>query len=86
MVNCDDSGSAGRAGEDASPSVAAVPASGFWTADDVATYLKVSPAWVWKQVRSSTGFPFVKLGSRNYRFDPVKVRAWVERQSSEGHP
>ncbi len=86
MVNCDDSGSAGSSREDSSQQMAAVPASGFWTADDVAAYLKVSSAWVWKQVRSNTGFPFVKLGTRNYRFDPVKVRAWVDRQSSEGQP
>ncbi|WP_233602013.1 AlpA family transcriptional regulator [Corallococcus sp. CA047B] len=66
--------------------MAAVPSIGFWTADDVAAFLKVSSAWVWKQVRANTGFPFVKLGTRNYRFDPAKVRAWVDRQSSEDRP
>ncbi|AFE05559.1 hypothetical protein COCOR_04008 [Corallococcus coralloides DSM 2259] len=79
-MSCDGSSS----GEGAR--LAAVPDEGFWSAEKVAAYLGVSTAWVWKQVRANTGFPFVKLGTRNYRFSPAKVRAWVEQQPSEKRP
>lgn len=61
----------------------AVPESGLWDSEQVATYLKVSKSWVWKQCREGLGLPFVELGARNYRFDPEKVKAWVEKQSQQ---
>ncbi len=61
-----------------------VPEGGLWTAADVAAVLQVSVDWVWKQVRLNNGLPFIRLGRRNVRFDPVKVRAWVDAQSCGG--
>jgi predicted DNA-binding transcriptional regulator AlpA len=66
------------------PSLVVVPEGGLWTAVEVADFLSVSADWVWKQVRLNSGFPFIRLGNRNVRFDPAKVRAWVEAQSSGG--
>lgn len=78
MTNCND-GSEGR-----QTKLVAVPQGGLWDCDAVAQYLGVSKAWVWKQVRESLGLPYVQLGTRNYRFDPDAVRAWVKAQSKQG--
>ena len=58
----------------------AVPGSGLWTCSQVASYLNVSESWVWKQVREDLGLPYIRLGSRNVRFDPAAVKAWVQSQ------
>jgi predicted DNA-binding transcriptional regulator AlpA len=58
-----------------------VPEGGLWDSAQVARYLGVSKAWVWKQCREQLGLPFVELGVRNYRFDPRLVRDWVAAQS-----
>lgn len=60
-----------------------MPEGGLWSCDEVAAYLKVSKSWVWKQCRENLGLPFVELGARNYRFDPAKVKAWVDAQSQK---
>ena len=61
----------------------AMPEGGLWTADQVAAYLGLSKAFVWKQVRQNLGLPYVRLGGV-LRFDPAAVRAWVAMQSSCG--
>ncbi|GEL73646.1 helix-turn-helix domain-containing protein [Myxococcus sp. MxC21-1] len=81
MGNCD-SGSGDGVGLRA-PTLTVVPEGGLWTAVETAAYLKVSPHWVWRQVRMNSGLPFIRLG-RNVRFDPSKVRAWVASRSSGG--
>lgn len=80
MGNCD-GGSSSEEPKD-TPMVL-VPEGGLWTAAETAAYLNVSPDWVWRQVRCNSGLPFIRLG-RNVRFDPTKVRAWVESQSGGG--
>ncbi|WP_370641956.1 helix-turn-helix transcriptional regulator [Myxococcus sp. AS-1-15] len=74
MVGCDDDG---RAGSKGGGPLVVVPEAGLWRAADVARFLNVSEDWVWKQIRRRSGFPFIELGPRNYRFDPDAVRAWV---------
>ncbi|WP_245591958.1 helix-turn-helix transcriptional regulator [Cystobacter fuscus] len=66
------------------PGLVAVPEGGLWDCERVAAFLGVSKSWVWKQVRENLGLPYVTLGARNYRFDPAKVRAWVQAQSKSG--
>ncbi|WNG49176.1 helix-turn-helix domain-containing protein [Archangium minus] len=63
--------------------VVLVPKGGLWDCEQVAAYLNVSKSWVWKQCRENLGLPFVELGARNYRFDPEKVKAWVDAQSRQ---
>jgi len=84
MGNCDGGSNNSSASGNARPSLVVVPEGGLWTAGEVADFLNVSADWVWKQVRLNSGFPFIRLGNRNVRFDPAKVRAWVEAQSSGG--
>ena len=60
-----------------------VPEGGLWDSAEVAKYLGVSKSWVWKQCREKLGLPFVELGARNYRFNPVAVKAWVDAQSQQ---
>ncbi len=50
-----------------------------WTVNDVAAYLKVSPAWVY--VRANSGeIPCQRYGA-NIRFDPEIVRRYARGES-----
>lgn len=74
MTNCNNNGE---------KKLVAVPEGGLWDCEQVAAYLNVSKSWVWKQCRENLGLPFVKLGGRDYRFDPKSVKEWVAAQSQQ---
>jgi predicted DNA-binding transcriptional regulator AlpA len=67
--------------EDRRARLTAVPEGGLITAKQVAHLLAMSEAWVWKKVRENAGFPFVRISGRCVRFDPKKVRAWIDARS-----
>lgn len=46
-----------------------------WTVQDVAKYLKMSPAWVYQRVASGE-IPFVPMGAYK-RFDPEVIRRYA---------
>jgi excisionase family DNA binding protein len=48
----------------------------LWTVDDVAAYLKISKAWVYKRAASGE-LPCLHLGGRR-RFKPEAVRRFSE--------
>lgn len=83
MGNCDGGSEASGGTRRA---LVAVPRDGLWTAAQVAAFLGCSTDWVYKQVRTAEegGLPFIRLGRRNYRFDPAKVREWVAARASGG--
>lgn len=65
------------------PALAVVPEAGWWTAQQVAAFLAMSRAWVWKQVRLNEGFPFVRLGPQCVRFPVDQVKAWKAAREQE---
>ena len=46
-------------------------------AQQVASVLGVSPDRVWALVRDKM-IPFVRIGKRQTRFSPAKIRLWIE--------
>ena len=48
----------------------------FWTADEVAVFLTVTKSMVYKLTKHGV-LPFYRFGA-SVRFDPDKVRKWVE--------
>lgn len=68
---------------DNKPGLIAVPEGGLWTAQHVAAVLNMSTDWVWRQVRTDAGLPYIRLG-RCVRFDPAKVREWLATQPQGG--
>jgi excisionase family DNA binding protein len=55
------------------------PASNLWTADDLASYLRLTRRAVYALV-ASTNVPRVRIGVR-LRFLPQAVQAWVKTQA-----
>lgn len=54
----------------------------FFTPRTLAAHLGVSRAWVYEKTALNL-IPHAKLG-QHLRYDPVKIAAWVEGQSSDG--
>jgi excisionase family DNA binding protein len=49
----------------------------LWTADEVATYLRVSRSWVYQHAEAGT-LPVIRLpGSSLLRFGPAEIRAYA---------
>jgi excisionase family DNA binding protein len=59
-----------------------VAAQDLMTVSEVAALLKVPVSWVYERTRRPgiEKLPHIKLG-KYLRFDPVEVRAWVQRMS-----
>ena len=55
--------------------------SSLWTADDVASYLKVSRSWVYHRAESGS-LPHARVGGL-LRFQPADIRAFVGSTTSE---
>lgn len=51
----------------------------LWTVDDVSAFLGVPAATLYQWRHHRSGPPAYKVG-RHLRYDPVEVRAWLERQ------
>lgn len=54
-----------------------LPESGLWTVQDMAVFLRTTPAAVFKSVERRQ-IPHIRLG-RRILFDPAAVREWLGR-------
>lgn len=56
---------------------ASLDAGALWTLEEAAAYLRVPPATLYQWRKRHYGPPAAKVG-RYLRYNPVKVRAWVD--------
>jgi len=61
-----------------SPSIQAV-SNHLWTVDEAASYLRLEPETVRSMARRGE-LPVFKVGKRLWRFDPVEIQAWLDKQ------
>jgi excisionase family DNA binding protein len=54
--------------------------STLWTANDVASYLKVSRSWVYHRAESGE-LPYVRVGAL-LRFQPSAIRTYMEQSAT----
>jgi len=65
------------------PKLVVVPEQGLLDVAQLATFLGMSKAFVWKQVRENLGLPHLRLG-KAIRFDREAVRTWLAAQAKSG--
>jgi excisionase family DNA binding protein len=56
----------------------------LWTVRETASYLRMSPSWVYKRVEEGA-FPCVRLGAV-VRFVPDQVRQYAARAATQPEP
>jgi len=54
----------------------------MWTAYQVADFLNVRPLRVYELVHRRQ-IPFIKIGRRQLRFDPVAIQSWLEARTTQ---
>jgi len=54
----------------------------MWTATQVADLLNVRPSRVYELVRSHQ-IPFIKIGRRQFRFDPAAIQEWLDARTTQ---
>jgi excisionase family DNA binding protein len=59
-----------------------VPAGGYWTAKEVAEFLKMSVSWVYMQAEAKK-IPHRKFGAA-LRFSEQEIRDWAEGKLGDG--
>ena len=53
----------------------------LWTAAQVARFLNVRLPRVYELVAAER-LPFIRVGDRQYRFDPTAIKAWLAESTS----
>jgi predicted DNA-binding transcriptional regulator AlpA len=65
-------------------------ADSLWTVKQAAAFLGYHPGSLYRIIEQERAFPtadpipFISLSSRAVRFDPVKLREWVDRRGIKG--